>query len=326
MKIIIAKIPQIPFGEWIESFFNFLNRNISSFTKSFSESFNNGVNNTIDVYASINPVELIIILSMIIFFLTSGRLDRKSKANLKKQYANLKFLGKLVAWFMGKSKVMIKDRYAIKMTIGSFIGLVLCWNLGLWTLTVSTLVLIIIATLISIAIGIPLGILAALYKKFYRIIIPILDVMQTMPAFVYLIPVIPLFRIGKLSAVLATVIFAIPPAIRLTCLGIKQLPTELMEAADAFGSTRKQKLLKVQLPLAVPTMMAGVNQTIMLSLSMVVIASMIGAGGLGRQVLWAVQNLKVGAGFEAGFGVVIIAIILDRVTQRIAKSGSGKKQ
>ncbi len=323
--MIIAKILKIPIGDWIETFFEFLNRNISSFTKAFSESFNNGVDNTIDLFVGINPILLIIILSIIIFFLSSAKPNRITKANLREKYSNIKFLGHFIAWFLGKTKIMIKDRYAIKMTIGSFIGLIFCWNLGMWELTVSTIVLILIATLISILIGIPLGILAALYKKFYRIIIPILDVMQTMPAFVYLIPVIPLFRIGKLSAVLATVIFAIPPAIRLTCLGIKQLPEELIEAANAFGSTKKQKLIKVQLPLAVPTIMAGVNQTIMLSLSMVVIASMIGAGGLGKQVLWAVQNLKVGAGFEAGLGVVIIAIILDRVTQRIAGSGKNKK-
>ena len=143
--------------------------------------------------------------------------------------------------------------------------------------------------------------------------------MQTMPAFVYLIPAIPFFGLGKVSAVFATVIFGMPPAIRLTSLGIRQVPGELIEASDAFGTTWKQKLLKVQLPIAVPTIMAGINQTIMLSLSMVVIAAMIGAGGLGGEVLRAIQRFQPGKGFEVGLGVVILAIILDRVTQNIGK-------
>jgi glycine betaine/proline transport system permease protein len=163
-----------------------------------------------------------------------------------------------------------------------------------------------------------LGIVAALYEGFYRVIMPILDFMQTMPAFVYLIPAIPFFGLGPVSAAFATVIFAMPPSIRLTALGIRQVPVELIEAADAFGSTRMQKLFKIQLPLATQTMMAGVNQTIMLSLSMVVIAAMIGAGGLGGEVWKAIQRLKTGMGFEAGLGVVIIAIIFDRVTQKAA--------
>jgi glycine betaine/proline transport system permease protein len=148
---------------------------------------------------------------------------------------------------------------------------------------------------------------------------PILDFMQTMPAFVYLIPAIPFFGLGVVSAIFATVVFAMPPAIRFTCLGIQQVPEQLIEAADAFGSTPRQKLFKVQLPLAVPTIMAGINQTIMLSLSMVVISAMIGAGGLGGEVWKAIQRLQAGAGFEAGIAVVILAMLLDRITQNIAK-------
>lgn len=198
-------------------------------------------------------------------------------------------------------------------------GLLLIWNIGLWEATVSTLTLVIAATVIAVGIGLPLGIWAALNNKANKVIMPILDLMQTMPAFVYLIPAIPFFGLGKVSAVFATVIFGMPPAIRFTSLGIRQVPEELIEASDAFGTTWKQKLLKVQLPMAVPTIMAGINQTIMLSLSMVVIAAMISAGGLGGEVLRAIQRFQPGKGFEAGLGVVILAIILDRITQNIGK-------
>jgi glycine betaine/proline transport system permease protein len=141
--------------------------------------------------------------------------------------------------------------------------------------------------------------------------------MQTMPAFVYLIPAIPFFGLGPVSAIFSTVIFAMPPAIRLTCLGIMQVPKDLIEVADAFGSTKVQKLFKLQLPLATPTIMAGINQTIMLALSMVVIAAMIGAKGLGGEVWKAIQRLQPGMGFEAGLAVVILAMVLDRITQKI---------
>ncbi len=203
------------------------------------------------------------------------------------------------------------------VAIFSFLGLLLIWNIGLWAATMNTLALVITATLIAVGIGLPLGILAALNERFNRIIMPILDFMQTMPAFVYLIPAIPFFGLGAVSAVFATVIFGMPPAIRLTSLGIRQVPGELIEAANAFGTTWQQKLFKVQLPMAIPTIMAGINQTIMLSLSMVVIAAMIGAGGLGGEVLRAIQRFQPGKGFEAGLGVVILAIILDRITQNI---------
>jgi glycine betaine/proline transport system permease protein len=213
-----------------------------------------------------------------------------------------------LAWFLSKRSV----------AIFTFLGFMLIWNLRLWDATMSTVTLVLIATLISMLIGLPLGILAALNRRFEKIIMPILDFMQTMPAFVYLIPAIPFFGLGPVSAVFTTVIFSMPPAIRLTCLGIKQVPADLIEAADAFGSTPMQKLTKIQIPVAVPTIMAGINQTIMLSLSMVVIAAMIGAGGLGGEVWKAIQRLKPGMGFEAGLAVVIVAIVLDRITQRIA--------
>ncbi|HCF61296.1 MAG TPA: ABC transporter permease [Myxococcales bacterium] len=198
-------------------------------------------------------------------------------------------------------------------------GLLLVWNLGLWAPMVSTLALVLIATLVAVSIGMPLGVLAAVFPGVKRVVAPALDFMQTMPAFVYLIPAIPFFGLGPVSAIVSTVIFAMPPATRLTYLGIEQTPAELVEAADAFGATRAQKLFKIQLPLARPTIMAGVNQTIMLSLSMVVIAAMIGAKGLGGEVWKAIQRFEPGKGFEAGVGVVIVAIILDRITQAVAR-------
>ena len=215
-------------------------------------------------------------------------------------------LGALAWWLAGR-----------KVALFTAIGLAFIWNLDLWGPTMQTLSLVLIATAVAVAIGLPLGVFASLYKGFYRVIMPILDFMQTMPAFVYLIPAIPFFGLGPVSAIFSTVIFAMPPAIRLTCLGIKQVPEELIEAADAFGSTKGQKLFKLQLPLAKTTIMAGVNQTIMLSLSMVVIAAMIGAKGLGGEVWKAIQRLEPGMGFEAGLAVVILAMILDRITQAL---------
>ena len=200
------------------------------------------------------------------------------------------------------------------------IGLLLIVNLGFWDETMDTLALVLSSAFISIVFGIPLGILCSRSKAAAQTVTPVLDFMQTMPAFVYLIPAVMFFGLGVVPGVIASVIFAVPPTIRLTHLGIRQVPSELGEAADAFGSTPTKKLLKVELPLAWPTIMAGINQTIMLSLSMVVIASMIGAQGVGASVYRAVTQLKIGEGFEAGLAVVIVAIILDRFTQRMMKS------
>ena len=204
-----------------------------------------------------------------------------------------------------------------RVAIFSAAGLLFLWDLRLWEATVETFTLVLISTMIAVAIGLPLGIAAALNRGTSRVVMPVLDFMQTMPAFVYLIPAIPFFGLGAVSASVATVIFATPPTIRLTALGIRQVPKDLIEAADAFGSSPRQKLFKVQLPMAVPTIMAGVNQTIMLALSMVVIAAMIGAGGLGGEVWRAIQRLEPGKGFTAGLAIVILAMILDRITQRI---------
>lgn len=206
-----------------------------------------------------------------------------------------------------------------KVAIWSIVGLLFVWNLRLWDPLVNTFTLVLISTLIAVAIGLPIGIAASINKRVGKVVMPILDLMQTMPAFVYLIPAIPFFGLGVVSASVATVIFATPPCIRLTILGINQVPGDLIEAADSFGSTKWQKLFKVQLPMAVPTIMAGVNQTIMLALSMVVIAAMIGAGGLGGEVWRAIQRLQSGNGFQAGIAIVILAMILDRVTQQIGR-------
>ncbi|MFZ7102873.1 MAG: ABC transporter permease [Peptococcaceae bacterium] len=272
-------LPKIPIGNGIENSIDWLTTNFSFLTKAISNITETGIDAFIDGLLFFPPWVLIIIFS-------------------------------LLAWYLTK-----------KRGIGLFtlLGLLLIWNLGLWQATMTTISLVLLSTVIAISMGIPLGIVAALYEGFYKVIMPFLDFMQTMPAFVYLIPAIPFFGLGPVSAAFATVIFAMPPAIRLTTLGIRQVPKELIEAADAFGSTRMQKLFKLQLPLATPTIMAGVNQTIMLSLSMVVIAAMIGAKGLGGEVWKAIQRFKPGMGFEAGLGVVIVAIILDRITQTMTR-------
>lgn len=211
----------------------------------------------------------------------------------------------------------------LSVALFTLFGLLLIDNLGYWSQSTETISLVLTATIISVVLGVPLGILAAANDRMQRVITPVLDFMQTMPAFVYLIPAVFFFALGAVPGVIASVIFAMPPTIRFTSLGIRQVAAELIEAADAFGSTPLQKLIKVQLPLAKPTIMAGVNQTIMLSLSMVVIASMIGAGGLGAVVLQAISRLEVGKGFEGGLAIVIIAIILDRITQSL---GQGRKE
>lgn len=204
------------------------------------------------------------------------------------------------------------------------LGLVV--GMDLWDETVTTLALVISATFVALVVGIPIGIAMAKSDVMETIVRPILDLMQTLPAFVYLIPAAMFFGLGKVPGTIATVIFAMPPVVRLTNLGIRHVDREHIEAGLAFGCTGRQLLFKVQLPLAMPSIMAGVNQTIMLALSMVVIASMIGAGGLGNTVLTGIQRLDVGLGFEGGLGVVALAIILDRITQSFGsptRAGSG---
>lgn len=201
------------------------------------------------------------------------------------------------------------------VAVFTLIGLLLIRSIELWTATMQTLSMITTATLIALILGIPQGIWMSRSEKANSAIRPVLDFMQTMPAFVYLIPAVYFFDLGEVPGTVATIIFAMPPVVRLTNLGIRQVPGDVIEASRAFGATGNQMLFKVQIPLAMPTILAGLNQTIMLSLSMVVISSMIGAKGLGIPVLNGITQLKVGEGFEGGLAVVIIAMVLDRITQ-----------
>ena len=200
------------------------------------------------------------------------------------------------------------------------VSLWLVEHMGLWSAMMETLSLVLASTLVAMVVGLPLGIAMARSDRVAAIVRPVLDLMQTMPAFVYLIPAAMFFGLGAVPGTIATVIFSMPPVVRLTNLGIRQVPVEAIEAGNAFGCTALQLLFKVQLPNAMPSIMAGINQTIMLSLSMVVIASMIGAGGIGNTVLTGIQRLDVGTGFEGGIAVVILAVILDRITQSLGKA------
>ena len=211
------------------------------------------------------------------------------------------------------------------LAVFSVLGLGLVWNLGYWRDLDKTLALVLAAEVLVLLIGVPLGILTAKSRTLERLLRPVLDVMQTMPAFVYLVPAVILFGLGLVPGVLSTTIFALPPLIRLTALGIRQVPRELVEATQSFGATWWQLLLKVQIPSALPSIMAGINQSIMLGLSMVVISAMIGAGGLGNVVLEGITQLDVGKGFVGGLCVVILAIILDRVTQSLGRLNKEKR-
>ena len=205
---------------------------------------------------------------------------------------------------------------SILIVIGTFLSFMLIGYFGMWEDTMSTLAIILVATFLCIAIGIPLGIAMARSNKIQAAIVPILDVMQTIPSFVYLIPVVMLLGIGKVPGLIAVCIYAIPPIVRLTNLGIRLVDKDVLEAADSFGANYWQKLFGVQMPLALPTIFAGVNQTIMMALAMVVIASMIGVKGLGLPVLRAISNQYLALGLMNGLAIVILAIIFDRVTQK----------
>ena len=210
-----------------------------------------------------------------------------------------------------------------RVALFTVFGLVFIISLGLWEAAMQTLALVLAATVVALAIGIPIGIVAAKSSAVEAAIRPILDIAQTMPAFVYLVPIVVLLGIGAGPALIATVIFAMPPAVRLTMLGIQQVPKDTVEAAHAFGATPWQTLFKVELPLSLKTIMAGVNQVIMLSLSMVVIAGLAGAGGLGEPVVTGLSQLNVGTSFVGGVGIVVIAIMLDRVTRALASREKG---
>ncbi|WP_125588055.1 ABC transporter permease [Companilactobacillus jidongensis] len=274
-------IPQIPLAHWIDGFVAWL----VSFTGFFNgvTNFIGGINNAFQWVFDLIPIWLFIALVLALTY-----------------YVN-------------------RDDQRWSLLGFEFFGLLLIWNLDFWRDMTQTLTLVLTSSLIALVIGIPLGILMAKSRIAEIILKPILDFMQTMPAFVYLIPAVALFGIGMVPGIVASVIFAMPPTVRMTNMGIREVPGELIEAADSFGSTEWQKLFKVELPLAKTSLMAGVNQSMMLSLSMVVTASMIGAMGLGTKVYFAVGRNDAGGGFAAGLAVVILAIILDRLTQSLTR-------
>jgi glycine betaine/proline transport system permease protein len=217
-------------------------------------------------------------------------------------------LGMLIFAWIGSRSIFI--------VIGTFLSFMLIGYFGMWEDTMSTLAIILVATFLCISIGIPVGIAMARSNKVQATIVPILDIMQTIPSFVYLIPVVMLLGIGKVPGLIAVCIYAIPPIVRLTNLGIRLVDKDVLEASDSFGANYWQKLFGVQIPLALPTIFAGVNQTIMMALAMVVIASMIGVKGLGLPVLQAVSNQYLALGLMNGLAIVVLAIIFDRVTQK----------
>lgn len=270
-------VPRIPLGDWIASSLDFFVEHVSPATRAFAEVVESGIDLVENGLMSVPPP-----LTIILFALCAWLASRK--------------------W---------------GLPLFTLAGFFLIWSMGFWPAAMATLAMVVVATLLAVLIGVPLGLLAGISRMVERGLTPILDIMQTMPSFVYLIPTIPLFGLGKVAAVFATLVFALPPAIRMTCLGIRQVPEELVECAEAFGATRWQRLCKLELPLAAPTILAGINQTVMLALSMVVVAAMIGAKGLGGEVWKAIQRLNVGLGFEAGIGIVIIAIFLDRILQKL---------
>lgn len=291
-----SSIPKIPLGEAVELIVNWIQDNLGWLLDGITAVLEALINATLYVLTIIPPAIMILILSGLMYVLVR----RKAK-------------------FMGEN-TSLKTKGGLKLLqlpIMTILCLLLIWDLRLWESSMETLSLVIVAAIISLLIGIPIGIMSAKSTKIEFSMKIFLDFMQTMPSFVYLIPAVIFFGLGEVPGVIATVIFAMPPAIRLTELGIRQVPAELVEVADAFGATPSQKLIKVELPVAIPTIMAGVNQCIMLALSMTVIASMIGAGGLGYQVLYGIMRVDIGAGFEAGLAIVIIAIILDRLTQNV---------
>jgi len=224
-------------------------------------------------------------------------------------------------WLIIAAFAVVAWRYAGKrVMVFTVLTFVLIGYLGLWDDTMTTLAMVICSVAFCAVVGIPLGVLAGRSDRFEMLMRPFLDAMQTTPAFVYLIPVVMLFSIGTVSGILATIVFALPPIIRLTSLGIRQVHPELIEAALAFGATSKQVLFKVQFPLALPSIMAGLNQTLMMALSMVVIAALIGAGGLGNPVVQGLNTLEIGLATIGGLSIVLLAMVLDRITQ-----GFGKK-
>jgi glycine betaine/proline transport system permease protein len=272
---------KIPIGEWGKEFFNFLTTNFAWFFDRVSDGLQNFLEGLIALIQWVPPILVVLVIAAI-------------------------------AWWLQRSW---------KLALVVALGLIFIINQGMWQPTVETLVLVVAATAVSMAIGVPIGIWAAHNEGVYRVLHPLLDLMQTMPTFVYLIPVLILFGLGVAPGLIVTVIFAMPSPIRLTYLGITSVPKPMLEAGEAFGATKRQLLWKVELPAALPTIMAGLTQCIMLSLSMVVIAALIGANGLGTPVVRALNSINIPLGIEAGLAIVVLAIMLDRIC-RIGTAGS----
>ena len=271
-------LPQLPLVEWVDTFEAWLKTNAQWFFEPIKNGLSGFVDGLSSLLIAIPPLVFVLIIVVFAFYIT-------------------------------------KKKWGLPLFI--LLGLLLIQNLGYWEDTMLTLSLILASSIISIVTGVPTGIWMSKSSTVESVITPILDFMQTMPAFVYLIPAVSFFGIGMVPGIIASVIFSMPPVVRLTNLGIREVPKELIEASDAFGATGFQKLFRVQLPLAKSTIMAGINQTIMLALSMVVIASMIGADGLGVKVFGAVTRNQAGKGFASGISIVILAITLDRITQSL---------
>ncbi|PTX61333.1 glycine betaine/proline transport system permease protein [Melghirimyces profundicolus] len=241
---------------------------------------------------------------------------------------NMQLFMEWIPWWVVILTVFLLGWRLVRLTAGiTFAALLfLIGTFGYWDMMMYTMAIVLTSVVISLLLGIPVGILLAYSKKTEAVVKPLLDAMQTMPSFVYLIPAIMLFGLGKVSALFATVIYAIPPVIRLTNLAIREVSKDMIEAALSFGSSRRQLLRKVQIPQALPTIMAGINQTTMMALAMVVIASLVGAKGLGMEVLISINRVDINQGFEAGLSIVIMAIIIDRLTQGIANRYNYKKE
>ncbi len=269
-------LEKIPCGKWVKFFVDGLTDNFHKEFRIFSDSLEWIIQGTIILMAKVPPLVLIALLCILAYWL-----HRK--------------------WIL---------------TIGVAGAMLLILNLGYWEQTLQTVALVIYATLVSVVFGIPLGIAAAHRKWLFMAIRPVLDLMQTIPTFVYLIPTLMLFGLGVVPGLISTVIFAIPAPIRLTYLGITSVPESLIDAGEAFGASKRQLLWKVELPHAMPTIMAGLTQCIMLSLSMVVIAALVGADGLGKPVVRALNSVNIAMGFEAGLAIVIVAIVLDRILKQ----------
>ncbi|MDF2094850.1 choline ABC transporter permease subunit [Aquibaculum arenosum] len=267
---------KIPLGRWIRDFVDLLNEEADWVFQLISDVLAFLVGGLIDIMAWFPPLVLIALFAAL-------------------------------AWWVQRSR---------KLVVLLVLSLLLIVNLGYWEATIETLSLVLFATFFCMLVGVPVGIASAHRPWLYTAIRPVLDLMQTIPTFVYLIPTLILFGLGVVPGLISTIIFAIPAPIRLTQLGIVSVPRQLLEAGEAFGATPRQLLWKVELPHALPTIMAGLTQCIMLSLSMVVIAALVGAAGLGQPVVRALNTVNIGMGFEAGLAIVILAILLDRVCKR----------